>query len=316
MQCLNLVHAVTAHKSKWKDVYICKLDIAKAFPSVPHALLYHMVGHMGWSTSLLRTFQESMQRTTCSYRVGREEVRWTLKRGLKDARCHPFCSWPTITYTSKNCGGRHPIRGGGYEGSAGGLEVGGRDRRYLGPKGTPGKNRTIPAGTAISREKYPVERLAHRGPSTLLGVSRALHVSRAVRGGLSSTSHSGVDAVQKLAARRLGDGTTAQCGDHPKADAQSNFARGILALRGQSVSRLCMGITRPGERADAGQDEHGGQKRGDGIAHDSLDLESFITVMQVSLRRPSPLVAEMLRSGKLSNPLQHYADMVHELGGR
>ena len=84
MQCVNLVHAVTAPKSKWKDGYICKLDIAKAFPSVPHTLLYHMMRRMGWSAPLLKAFRESMQRTSCSCRVGADEVRWTPKRGLKE----------------------------------------------------------------------------------------------------------------------------------------------------------------------------------------------------------------------------------------
>ena len=83
MQCLNLVHAVTAPKSKWKDGYICKLDIAKAFPSIPHALLYHMMRRMGWSAPLLKAFWESMQRTSCSCTVGADEVRLTPKRGLK-----------------------------------------------------------------------------------------------------------------------------------------------------------------------------------------------------------------------------------------
>ena len=41
----------------------------------------------------------------------------------------------------------------------------------------------------------------------------------------------------------------------------------------------------------------------------------FIIVMQSSLCRQSPLVEEMLQSGKPSTPLQQYADMVHELGG-
>ena len=60
MQCLNLVHAVTAPKSKWKDRYICKLDIAKAFPSVPHALLYHMMSCMGWFAPLLKAFRDAL----------------------------------------------------------------------------------------------------------------------------------------------------------------------------------------------------------------------------------------------------------------
>ena len=42
----------------------------------------------------------------------------------------------------------------------------------------------------------------------------------------------------------------------------------------------------------------------------------FITIMQGSLRRLSPLVAEMLRSGELPTPVQQYADMVRELGGK
>ena len=42
----------------------------------------------------------------------------------------------------------------------------------------------------------------------------------------------------------------------------------------------------------------------------------FITMMQSSLRKPSPLVEEMLQSGKPSTPLQQYADMIHELGGQ
>ena len=42
----------------------------------------------------------------------------------------------------------------------------------------------------------------------------------------------------------------------------------------------------------------------------------FTTVLQSSTRRQSPLVEEMLHSGKLSTPLQQYAHMVHELGGQ
>ena len=56
MKIFNLVHAVTALKSRRKDGCICKLDISKAFPGVPHVLFYHMMGRMGWSTSLPRAF--------------------------------------------------------------------------------------------------------------------------------------------------------------------------------------------------------------------------------------------------------------------
>ena len=45
----------------------------------------------------------------------------------------------------------------------------------------------------------------------------------------------------------------------------------------------------------------------------------FITLLQGSLRRPSPIVGEMLGGGKLSTALAAippYLDMVHELGGK
>ena len=71
-------------RSKWTGGYICKLDMAKAFPSVPHALPYHMMGRVGWSAPLLKAFRESMQWTSCSCRMGADEVRWTPKRGLKE----------------------------------------------------------------------------------------------------------------------------------------------------------------------------------------------------------------------------------------
>ena len=63
---------------------MCKLDIAKAFPLVPHVLWYYMIERMGSPTSFLRAFRESMQRTTISCHVKVGEVRWTPNRALKE----------------------------------------------------------------------------------------------------------------------------------------------------------------------------------------------------------------------------------------
>ena len=41
----------------------------------------------------------------------------------------------------------------------------------------------------------------------------------------------------------------------------------------------------------------------------------YITVMQSSLWRPSPLVSDILSNAKLSTPLQKYANLIHQLGG-
>ena len=36
MRCLNMMHAVRSPRSPRQDGFVCMLDVAKAFPSVPH----------------------------------------------------------------------------------------------------------------------------------------------------------------------------------------------------------------------------------------------------------------------------------------
>ena len=74
MRCLNLMHAVMAQGSKWRDRFICKLAVAKASPSVPHPLLFHMMERLGWDKNVLQAFRESLGKIVCICQVRKEQV--------------------------------------------------------------------------------------------------------------------------------------------------------------------------------------------------------------------------------------------------
>ena len=75
MQCLNLVHAVTALGSVWKDGFVCKLDVLGATSSiVPH----DETARTG------QKFAASLSRITgidnMHLSMGTKQVEWTTKR--------------------------------------------------------------------------------------------------------------------------------------------------------------------------------------------------------------------------------------------
>ena len=336
MQCLNLVHAVTAPKSRWKDGCICKLDIVKAFPSVPHVLLYHMMRRMGWSTSLLRAFQESMQRTTCSCRVGTEEVRWTPKRGLQEG-----CPMLPILFTAyynvyiQELKRRHPdvlflsnvedilfvaadleeVRAVWRSMD----EIGG----ILGLRAHPGKTELYHwGGQSVGRkvlwQDLPIE---VRAPYLeYLGHYMAAPQCRGIA--KEDFRQHAMAELTRYRSLPLDDWEKVQLLNVVIAPRVMHKA---VLLRDEEYWYYIDKVFQ-----DYVWESHGqvkGQMRakmnktvkkgGMGLCMPYRTWRArFITVMHGSLRRPSPIETGMLRSGQLSTPPQQYADMVHELGGK
>lgn len=84
-QAANLGLYLERHFKKGTPLYVCKLDVAKAFPSVPHALVLSLLDHLGLSSPLLQAYATSLKYTVCTYsQKGAAPVCYTPHKGLKE----------------------------------------------------------------------------------------------------------------------------------------------------------------------------------------------------------------------------------------
>jgi hypothetical protein len=71
-------------QAKPAPTYVCLLDIAKAFPSIPHRLLYHALNRLGVPDHIMRLIKNIYSNSTYTFQAPEGSFTYTANRGMKE----------------------------------------------------------------------------------------------------------------------------------------------------------------------------------------------------------------------------------------